>query len=59
MTIHPTWIDHFPFPRMRDNLINAISLVEEEDFLRDLFCMASFDIKRGRELWDPNAWIIY
>ncbi|QGA17465.1 hypothetical protein EYB26_005136 [Talaromyces marneffei] len=58
MTIHPTWIDRFPFPEMRDNLINAISLVEEEDFLRDLFCMSSFKIKPGGATWDPDAWII-
>lgn len=58
ITIHPTWIDRFPFPGMRDNLINAISIVEEEDFLRDLFCMSSFKIKPGGESWDPSAWSI-
>jgi hypothetical protein len=58
ITIHPPWIDRFPFPEMRDNLINAIGLVEEEDFLRDLFCMGSFEIKPGGAPWDPNAWII-
>lgn len=58
ITIHPQWIDRFPFPRMRDNLINAISLVDEEEFMHDLFCMSSFDIKPGGAPWDPNAWII-
>jgi hypothetical protein len=58
ITIHPIWIDRFPFPDMRDNLINAVSLVEEEDFLRDLFCMSSFEIKAGGAPWDPNSWVI-
>jgi Domain of unknown function (DUF3425) len=58
IAIHPLWIDKFPFPVMRDNLISAIGLVEEEDFLHDLFCMNSFEIKPGGATWDPNSWII-
>ncbi|CRG92404.1 hypothetical protein PISL3812_09463 [Talaromyces islandicus] len=57
-SIHPPWIDRFPFPRMRDNLITLIGLLEEEEFLQDLFCMSSFKIKPGGVSWDPNAWTI-
>lgn len=57
-SIHPPWIDRFPFPRMRDNLITLIGLLEEEEFLQDLFCMSSFKIKSGGASWDPNSWSI-
>jgi hypothetical protein len=57
-SIHPLWIDRFPFPRMRDNLITLIGLLEEEEFLQDLFCMSSFKIKSGGASYDPNAWTI-
>lgn len=57
-SIHPPWIDRFPFPRMRDNLVTLIGLLDEEEFLQDLFCMSSFKIKSGGASWDPNAWTI-
>ncbi|KAJ9200434.1 hypothetical protein DTO164E3_4009 [Paecilomyces variotii] len=57
-TIHPLWIDRFPFPRMRDNTITLLGLIQEDDFLRDLFCMDSFEIKPGGAPWDPTAWKI-
>lgn len=57
-TIHPLWIDRFPFPRMRDNTITLLGLIQEDDFLRDLFCMESFEIKPNAAPWDPAAWKI-
>lgn len=55
---HQQWIDRFPFPRMRDNIISLNGIVDEEEFLKDLFGMQSFTIKPGRPGWDPTAWII-
>lgn len=57
-TLHQPWIDRFPFPKMRDNMISLNRIFSEEDFLRDLFCMHSFEIKPGGAGWDPAAWII-
>jgi hypothetical protein len=57
-TIHPRWIDRFPFPRMRDNMITVMSLIDEDEFLRDLFCMTSFTIRPGAAPGDPTAWKI-
>lgn len=55
-TVHPIWIDRFPFPKMRDNLITMSGFVDEEDFLRDLFSMESFSIHQGKAGWDPSGW---
>ena len=57
-TIHARWIDRFPFPKMRDNLISLSGIIEEEEFLRDLFSMQSFSIQPSKPGWDPNAWSI-
>jgi len=57
-TIHPRWIDRFPFAKMRDNMINMISIIDEDEFLQDLFCMTSFTVKPGAASWDPTAWSI-
>ena len=57
-TVHAIWIDRFPFPIMRDNMITLAGLIDEEEFLRDLFSMDSFTIKPGKAGWDPSAWII-
>ncbi|ETN39820.1 uncharacterized protein HMPREF1541_06046 [Cyphellophora europaea CBS 101466] len=57
-TLHQTWIDRFPFPKMRDNMISLNRIFNEEEFLCDLFNMHSFDIKPGGACWDPSAWII-
>ncbi|KAK3671939.1 hypothetical protein LTR78_008114 [Recurvomyces mirabilis] len=57
-TFHPSWIDRFPFANMRDNFISMAGIIDEEDFLCDLFSMDSFRIKPGKPGWDPNAWII-
>lgn len=57
-TIHLPWIDRFPFPKMRDNMIRMEQEINAEELLSDLFNMKSFDIKPGRPSWDPDAYII-
>ena len=55
-TTHPIWIDRFPFPRMRDNLITMGGWVDEEEFLRDFFGMESFWIVEGGKGWEAGDW---
>ncbi|KAK4941603.1 hypothetical protein LTR10_018480 [Elasticomyces elasticus] len=57
---HRKWIDRFPFPRMRDNLILLSEILDLDDFVRDLFGMSSliFRHESGQATWDPGAWII-
>ena len=57
-TIHPRWIDRWPFHKFRDNAIILNGLFDEEAFLSDLFSMESFSLKPGRPGWDPTAWYI-
>ncbi|OAL20160.1 hypothetical protein AYO22_09132 [Fonsecaea multimorphosa] len=57
-TNHPSWIDRFPFPKMRDNLITLMSIIDEEEFIADLFCLTSFTLDPGAAPWDPKAWKI-
>ena len=40
------------------NQINLGRIIEEEEFLQDLFNMNSFTLKPGGESWDPSSWII-
>jgi hypothetical protein len=56
MMVHYTSFDRFPFPRMRDNTISLISIIDTEDFIRDLFTMPTFTIRSGGASWDPSAW---
>lgn len=56
--IHLTWIDRFPFPRMRDNMISLSGLFDEEVFLQDLFKEYSFTLVPGGLSYDPGAWRI-
>lgn len=58
LIIHFTGIDRFPFPKMRDNVINMSAVIDEEEFSRDLFLMPSFSITPGAAPWDPKAWSI-
>ena len=37
-TVHLQWIDRFPFPRMRDNMIILAGIIDDEEFMGDLFC---------------------
>lgn len=57
-TIHVPWIDRFPFAKMRDNFITLVGIIDEEEFLRDLFNIESFRIAPHRPGWDPDAWMI-
>src|ERR1700742_286296 len=56
--VHPRWIDRFPFPKMRDNMITLMGIINEEEFLADLFCFTSFTLDAGAASWDPKAWRI-
>ena len=58
ITIHPPWIDRFPFPKMRNSLISLSGVIDEEEFVRDMLLMPSFEIVPGRMPWDPRAWKI-
>ncbi|KAL2817895.1 hypothetical protein BDW59DRAFT_130169 [Aspergillus cavernicola] len=58
---HHPWLDFFPFPRMRDCLITAAHLFDDEELCHDL--MAFWDTKNsGATLlvwgppWDPRNW---
>lgn len=57
-TMHQPGIDRFPFPRMRDNMINLYTQIDEEEFGHDLCLMPSFTITPGMAPWDPKAWNI-
>ncbi|MCJ1247644.1 hypothetical protein MMC30_004859 [Trapelia coarctata] len=56
LTIHFPWIDRFPFPRMREHMINWSALIDEEEFLADLFTVPSFALEPGSWSWDAAAW---
>jgi hypothetical protein len=58
ITIHPRWIDRFPFPKMRDSLISLSGVIDDEEFMKDLALMPSFEIVQGKAPWDPKAWKI-
>ncbi|KAF2437808.1 hypothetical protein P171DRAFT_173433 [Karstenula rhodostoma CBS 690.94] len=58
ITIHPRWIDRFPFPKMRDSLISLSGVIDYEEFMRDLALMPSFEIIQGKPPWDPKSWKI-
>ena len=55
---HALFIDRFPFPSMRDNMIALAGLLDYEEFLQDILLMQSFSIVPGRESWDPPDWRI-
>ncbi|OJJ02995.1 hypothetical protein ASPVEDRAFT_170221 [Aspergillus versicolor CBS 583.65] len=58
---HHPWLDFFPFPRMRDILIAAECLFDDDDLCHDL--MAFWDTRNTGatlvvwgEPWDPRSW---
>lgn len=57
-TPHHDWIDRFPFPRMRDNMIILNDTIDVKDILCDFFLMRSFSVRSGGASWDPDAWLI-
>lgn len=57
-TPHHDWIDRFPFPRMRDNLIILNDTIDVKEIFCDFFLMRSFSVRSGGASWDPDAWLI-
>lgn len=57
---HRRWIDRFPFPRLRDNLIVLKDFINLDEFIRDLFSIAGlrFRSESKRATWDPASWKI-
>jgi len=56
--VHFQWIDRFPFPRLRDRMIELSDSYSAEDFLGDIFSTTTFNIKPGYMSWDPEAWVV-
>jgi hypothetical protein len=58
MTIlHIPWIDRFPFPKMRDNVIRlSCEGFDEDELFSDIFIRESFTITPGSLSWDPAGW---
>ena len=57
-TVHWLWIDRIPVPESRDEFILNMGMMEEDDFLQDIFCMESFTLMPGCSSWDPSGWRI-
>jgi len=60
-TVHSQWIDQFPFPRLRDNLILMSAIYDgfEEMFQHDLFTAESIEICVGGASWEAKDWRIH
>lgn len=56
--VHYEFIDRFPFPSLRYNMILLRDFIDVEDFLNDIFGSESFTIEGGGPTWNPSAWII-
>ncbi|KAL2865905.1 bZIP transcription factor [Aspergillus lucknowensis] len=61
MIPHHPWLDFFPFPRMRDCLITASHLFDDDELCHDL--MAFWDTRNTEatllvwgQPWDPRNW---
>jgi hypothetical protein len=57
-TIHARWIDRLPSSKARDNMISLSGIIDDEEVLRDFYCMPSFELVPGMAPWDPDAWKI-
>ncbi|KAJ9267099.1 hypothetical protein DTO212C5_6164 [Paecilomyces variotii] len=60
-TPHHPWLDTFPFPQMRDNLISRTSYFDDDELCHDL--MAFWDTRNTEATllvwgppWDPSNW---
>lgn len=55
---HRNWIDRFPFPRLRDNMILLGDQIDLDSFVYDLFNMPSFTLRSEGEkcTWNPTSW---
>jgi len=54
--VHFQFIDRFPLPTMRRNMIEKADEINVEEFLADLFGTATFVITPGSLSWDEKAW---
>lgn len=53
---HPRWIDRFPFPRLRDNMILLRALVDLHEFVGDLFSFPGLTRCESGPTWEPAVW---
>ncbi|KAF2019375.1 hypothetical protein BU24DRAFT_118757 [Aaosphaeria arxii CBS 175.79] len=58
LTVHYRWVDRVPFPKFRDNFIHLSAVIDDEEFLHDVFTMPTFQLRHGTAPWDPRGWII-
>ena len=56
---HVDWIDRWPFPRMRDNMIVMSNVIDIDQIFQDFFLMRSFAVVEGADAWDPHSWHIF
>lgn len=54
--VHFEWIDRFPMPNLRHSMIRFSDVINNEEFLADIFTGQTFTIQPGRPSWDPDAW---
>jgi hypothetical protein len=55
--LHIPWIDRFPFPKMRDNVIRlSCDGFDEDELFSDIFIRDSFIITPGSLSWDAAGW---
>lgn len=55
--LHIPWIDRFPFPKMRDNVIRlSCEGFDEDELFSDIFINESFTIAPGSPSWDAAGW---
>jgi len=55
-TTHLTWIDRFPFPRLRDNMILLSDILDQQAFQMDIFITRTLVLAEGRKSWEEGAW---
>ncbi|KAF2674579.1 hypothetical protein BT63DRAFT_449568 [Microthyrium microscopicum] len=56
--VHWQWIDRFPFPDFRDEIILNSGNIDEEEFLEDLFSIDAFTLSRGGNPFDFSTYTI-
>ncbi|KAJ3538963.1 hypothetical protein NM208_g5081 [Fusarium decemcellulare] len=61
--LHHPWLDVFPFPKFRDNVIYAVAanLMDDDDLCADISEINYDNVERPclivwGESWDPNGW---
>jgi len=56
--LHSGWIDCFPFPRMRDNIVILDKMIDEQELVQHFFLLPTFEITPGYASWDPAGWVV-